>query len=73
MKFYEIDNALQEAITIADKPVRVQIDIDFAGGGSFERDFDPDLVDADFYGPTDAAGGTSARGEVLLDNSQGIY
>jgi hypothetical protein len=76
MKFYEIDNALQEAIAnqrfdAADKPVRVRIDID--RGGHFEAVFEQDILEADFYGLKEAAGGTSARGEVLLDNRHGIY
>jgi hypothetical protein len=73
MKFYEIDNALQEAITAADKPLRVQIDIDFTGKGDFESVFEQDILEAGFYGLKEATGGTSARGEVLLDNPQGIY
>jgi hypothetical protein len=73
MKFYEIDNALQEAVIAADKPVRVRIQIDFTGNGDFESVFEQDIVEADFYGLKEAAGGTSARGEVLLDNPQGIY
>jgi hypothetical protein len=73
MKFYEIDNALIEAIEAGDKPVRVQVQIDFIGDGSFESVFEQDILEADFYGLKEAAGGTSARGEVLLDNPQGIY
>jgi hypothetical protein len=73
MKFYEIDNALIEAIEAGDKPVRVRINIDFTGGGDFESVFEQDIVEADFYGLKEAMGGTSARGEVLLDNPQGIY
>jgi hypothetical protein len=71
MKFYELDNALQEAITAADKPVRVQIQIELPWGN--ESVFEQDILEADFYGLKEAAGGTSARGEALLDNSQGIY
>ena len=73
MKFYEIDNALKEAIETGDKPVRVRIDIDFTGHGHFESVFEQDIVEAAFYGLKEAAGGTSARGEFLLDNPQGIY
>jgi hypothetical protein len=73
MKFYEIDNALKEAIEAGDKPVRVRIQIDFTGGGDFESVFEQDILEADFYGLKEAAGGTSARGDVLLDNPQGIY
>jgi hypothetical protein len=73
MKFYEIDNALIEAIEAGDKPVRVRIQIDFTGGGDFESVFEQDILEADFYGLKEAAGGTSARGDVLLDNPQGIY
>jgi hypothetical protein len=67
MKFYEIDNALQEAITVADKPVRIRIDID--QGGYFEAVFEQDILEANFYGLKEAAGGTSARGEVVLRNT----
>jgi hypothetical protein len=73
MKFYEIDSALQEAIKIGDKPVRVRIQIDFANDGYFEGVFEQDIVEADFYGLKEAAGGTSARGEVLLNSLKGIY
>ena len=78
MKFYEIDYALQEAITAADKPVRVRIEIDMgghalSGGQSFESVFEQDILEADFHGLKEAAGGTSARGEVLLANPGGIY
>jgi hypothetical protein len=73
MKFYEIDNALKETIETGDKPVRVRIQIDFSGGGLFESVFEQDILEADFYGLKEVAGGTSARGEILLDNPQGIY
>ena len=73
MKFYEIDHALVEAIEAGDKPVRVRIQIDFTGNGSFESVFEQDILEADFYGLKEAAVGTSARGEVLLDNPNGIY
>ncbi|MDR2435629.1 MAG: hypothetical protein LBD47_13840 [Treponema sp.] len=73
MKFYKIDNALIEAIEVGDKQVRVRIDIDFTGDGSFESVFEQDILEADFYGLKEVAGGTSARGEVLLDNPNGIY
>jgi hypothetical protein len=71
MKFYEIDNALQEAIISADKPVRLKIEIQVAG--HFESVFDQDIIEANFYGLKEAAGGTSSRGELLLDNTYGIY
>jgi hypothetical protein len=73
MKFYEIDNALSEAVEAGDKPVRVRIAVDVTGKGDFESVFEQDIVEADFYGLKEAAGGTSARGEVLLDNHQGMY
>jgi hypothetical protein len=69
MKFYEIDSALQEAIIAADKPVRVRIDM----GGHFEAVFEQDIIEANFYGLKEAAGGTSTRGEILLDNRHGAY
>jgi hypothetical protein len=71
MKFYEIDNALQEAIIAADKPVRLKIEIQVAG--HFESVFEQDIVEASFYGLKEVAGGTTARGEILLDNSHGSY
>jgi len=71
MKFYNVDNALQEAITAADKPVRVKIEIDL--GTHFESVFEQDIIEANFYGLKEVAGGTTARGELLLDNSIGIY
>ena len=71
MKFYEIDNALQEAITTANKNIRIKIELEVAG--HFERIFEKDIVEANFFGLKEAAGGTTARGEILLDNLKGIY
>ena len=71
MKFYEIDGALSEAINAADKPIRLRIEIDV--GGHFESVFEDDIIDAHFWGLKEAAGGTSARGELLLENLGGIY
>jgi len=71
MKFYEIDNALQEAITAADKPIRLKIEIQVAG--HFESVFEQDIVEANFFGLKEVAGGTTARGELVLDNPLGIY
>jgi len=68
MKFYEIDRALQEAIEAGDKPVRVRIDIQIAG--SFETVPEKDIIEANFYGLKEAAGGTSARGELTINNEQ---
>jgi len=71
MKFYEIDNALIDAINAGDKPVRLRIDIQV--GGHFEGVFEKDIIEANFYSLKEAAGGTSSRGEILLDNTIGIY
>ena len=71
IKFYEIDNALTEAIAAADKPVRIKIEIDL--GSHFESVFEQDIVKANFWGLKETSGGTTARGELLLDNPQGIY
>jgi hypothetical protein len=71
MKFYAIDNALQEAIAAADKPVRVGIQIDASGNGDFESVPEQDILEADFFGLREAAGGTSARGEVVIKNEEG--
>jgi hypothetical protein len=68
MKFYEIDGALQEAITAGDKPIRIKIDIQVAG--HFESVFENDIIEANFYGLKEAAGGTSSRGELLIRNEQ---
>jgi hypothetical protein len=72
MKFYEVDSALQEAITAAEKPLRLKIEID-SGKGFFHGVFEQDIIEANFYGLKEAAGGTTARGELLIDNAQGIY
>jgi len=71
MKFYDIDNALQEAIVAGDKAVRLKIDIQV--GGHFESVFEQDIIEANFYSLKEKAGGTSSRGEILLDNPKGIY
>jgi hypothetical protein len=71
MRFYDIDNALKEAVEAGDKPVRVRVEIDRDGG--FEAVADRDVVETNFYGLKEVSGGTSARGEVLLENEQGLY
>jgi hypothetical protein len=71
MKFYEIDGALQEAIAAADKLVRLKIEIAIAG--HFESIFEQDILEANFFGLKEAAGGTSARGEIIIGNQYGIY
>jgi hypothetical protein len=71
MKFYEIDNALQEGINAADKAVKLKIEINVAG--HFVSVFENDILEANFYSLKEVAGGTSSRGEILLDNSLGIY
>jgi hypothetical protein len=71
MKFYDIDNALKEAINAANKAVRLKIEIQVAG--HFESVFEKDIIEANFFGLKEVAGGTSSRGEILLDNSLGIY
>jgi hypothetical protein len=71
MKFYEIDGALQEAITAGDKPVRLKIEIAFEG--YFEGIFEQDIIEANFYGLKEAAGGTTARGELIIDNQFGVH
>ena len=71
MKFYEIDNALQEAVTAAEKPVRIKIEIYL--GGHFQSIFEQDIIEANFYSLKEAAGGVSSRGEILIDNSCGFF
>jgi len=73
LNFYEIDNALQEAILAADKPVRLKMEIDTNRKGRFESVFEQDIAEANFYSLKEAAGGVSSRGEIMFDNPQGIY
>jgi hypothetical protein len=69
MKFYDIDTALREAIERADSPVRLRISLDFSGHGFYETVFEQDIIEASFAGLKETTGGTTARGEVLLDNT----
>jgi len=71
MKFYEIERALQDGISARDKPVRLKIEID--RGGQFASVFEQDIIQANFYSLKENAGGTSARGEVVLENPCGRY
>ncbi|AEF82654.1 hypothetical protein [Leadbettera azotonutricia] len=73
MKFYDIDTALVEAIEKGDSPVRVRISLDWSGTGFYETVFEHDIIEAVFYGLKEVSGGTTARGEVLLDNTYGGY
>jgi hypothetical protein len=71
MKFYDIDHALLEAINATDKPVRIRIEIKL--NNHFETVFEQDIIEANFFCLKEAASGVSSRGELLLDNPQGIY
>jgi len=71
MRFYEMDGALQEAITAADKPIRIKIEIALAG--HFESISEQDIIEASFFGLKETSGGTTARGELIIDNQYGIY
>jgi hypothetical protein len=73
MKFYEIDNALDGAVEKGDSAVRLRVSYDINGAGRFENVFERDILEADFYCLKEAGGGTSARGEILLDNRGGLY
>ena len=53
MKFYEIDNALTDAINAADKHVWLKIEI--AINGYFEVIPEQDIIEANFYGLKEAA------------------
>jgi hypothetical protein len=68
MKFYEIDNALQEAIAAGDKVVRLRIELQVSG--HFENIFEQDIIEAYFFGLKEAAGGVSSRGEITISNYQ---
>jgi len=69
MKFYEIDNALKEAIIAAEKPIRLRVEID-SGKGFFHSVFEKDIIEANFYGLKEIAGGTTARGELIIRNEE---
>ena len=69
MKFYTISPALQEAIDYATEPVRLRIEIDIDDKGRFESVFEHDILEADFFGLKEVAGGISSRGELLLSNN----
>jgi len=71
MKFYNIDNALEKAVNAADKPVRLKVETEI--NRHFESIFEQDIIKANFYCLKEAAGGVSARGEMLLDNLHGFY
>jgi len=72
MKFYKVDSALKEAIISGDKAVKIRIKID-SGAGYYHSVFEQDIIEANFFGLKEAAGGTTSRGELLLDNPQGVY
>jgi hypothetical protein len=71
MKFYDIDNALKEAIEDADKPIRLKIEIQIAG--HFESVFEQDIIEANFFGLKESTGGTSSRGDILLNKPNAFF
>jgi len=70
MKFYEIDGALQEAIIAADKPIKLKIDLSIEN--NFVSIFQQDIIEANFFSLREEAGGISSRGELLINNEQGL-
>jgi len=72
MKFYDIDSALKEAIEAGDKALKIRIKID-SGQGYYHSVYENDIIEANFYGLKEAAGGISARGELIIENQHGIY
>ncbi|AEF83978.1 hypothetical protein TREPR_2043 [Treponema primitia ZAS-2] len=73
MRFYTVDDSLKEAIDKGMAAVRVRVSLDFAGNGVFETVSERDIIEASFFGLKETAGGTTARGELLLDNTSGNY
>ncbi|GHU82707.1 hypothetical protein FACS189468_7190 [Spirochaetia bacterium] len=73
MMFYQIDGAVAEAIERGDSAVRIGLELDFSGQGVFETVPEDTLLEANFTGLKESAGGTSARGEVVLDTTYGAY
>ena len=71
MKFYDIDNALDEAIAAAEKLVKVKIEIEL--DGHYQSVFEQDIIEANFYSIKEAAGGVTSRGEIVIDNSCGFF
>ena len=71
MRFYDVDPELQKVMNDAGNAVRLKIEFDF--GGRLEAVFERDIVSAYFVGIREAAGGVSARGDIVLDNGIGIY
>ena len=70
MKFYEIDRALQESVTAADKPVRLKIEIEL--DGYYQSVHDSNIIEANFYSLKEASRGVASRGDVLIDNQSGF-
>lgn len=70
MKFYDIDDALDLAITQGDTPLRIKLEIDFSKSGEFVTVPEHDIVQADFYGLKEVSGGATARGEIIISNEQ---
>jgi hypothetical protein len=73
MKFYQIDPAVEEAVAAGGKRLRVMIEIDFDSAGEFRPVSERNILQADFYCLKETAGGVTARGEILLNNSGGLY
>jgi hypothetical protein len=73
MMFYQIDGAVAGAIASGELALRIGIEIDFDKSGAFTPVLEKNILRADFYGLKEASGGTTARGEILLDNPGGMY
>jgi hypothetical protein len=73
MKFYEIDTALIEAMERGDRPVHLRISLDWSDTGFYDSVFEQDIIEASFFGLKETNGGTTAQGEILIDNTYGVY
>lgn len=73
MKFYAIEERLEEAIAECRTKVRVEVSIDFTGVGEYISLPECDILELVITTLREKSGGTVTRGVLLLDNTLGTY
>ena len=73
MKFYAVEDRLEEAIREGRSRMRVRAAFDFTGTGEYVAVPETDILELSITSLREKTGGTVTRGTLVLDNTTGSY
>lgn len=73
MKFYAVEDRLDEAIREGYTKVRVEVAFDFTGTGDYVSIPESDILELTVTSLREKTGGTITQGTLILDNTTGSY